>query len=327
MRKQNVRVGVIALGTSELSGARQWASRSGFPSGRDVDAPPHPPSPRPVSRGRRPGGPCRAWRPHGPAAQAPADRDGDGTPDSSDQCPDLPGGFAGCPQPPTSPGGNFKASADRDGDGLPRLARQVPGHLCGAGYQGCPPPSDRDGDHLPDSSDRCPDAAGNGGVLQGCPQSADRDGDLVLDMDDACPDTRGKQADGCEPFVWRLFFSTGGIKRFLSHTRAPRTAGPGQVQDDACDPHPPAKTAKAAGIKKRRIASISVPSLDGHPYNISRANRKKLARLKKVTLTIRAYVTMATGKTLKPQQKTRTIYRKLGVAQQFNSNGTTNDGV
>src|SRR3954452_19242504 len=42
------------------------------------------------------------------AAQAPGDRDGDGFPDTFDQCPDAPGPIAGCPRP-----------ADRDGDAYP----------------------------------------------------------------------------------------------------------------------------------------------------------------------------------------------------------------
>ena len=80
-----------------------------------------------------------------------------------------------------------------------------------------------------------------------------------------------------------------------------------------------ATTAKAAHIKKRRIGSISV-SLAGEGFDrgISRANRKKLARLKKITLTIRAWVTLATRQNLKAQQKTRTIYQagRRAAAQQ-----------
>ena len=49
------------------------------------------------------------------------------------------------------------------------------------------------------------------------------------------------------------------------------------------------------------LLAFGLTVLPDPPYKISRANRKKLARLKKITVTIRAYVTMATGKRLKPQ--------------------------
>src|SRR4051812_8028363 len=45
--------------------------------------------------------------PYANAAEAPGDRDGDGTPDASDQCPDTPGGFNGCPAPPDRDADNF----------------------------------------------------------------------------------------------------------------------------------------------------------------------------------------------------------------------------
>src|SRR3954454_10803799 len=99
-------------------------------------------------------------------AQAPAppgDRDLDGTPDASDQCPDTPGGFQGCPPPP-----------DRDSDGVPDATDLCPDQPNQNGiYKGCPE------------------------------ASVDRDNDGAWDTVDACPDQRGTLADGCEPFEWR----------------------------------------------------------------------------------------------------------------------------
>jgi hypothetical protein len=210
----------------------------------------------------------------------PSDRDGDHVPDSTDQCPDVPGAGAS---------------------------------------QGCP---DRDGDFFPDPSDRCPDAPG---TIQGCPQSADGDGDRVLDTDDACPAAYGKQANGCNPFVWRFFFVNLGIKDFLYKKRSTTYCdGLPQCKTTNVTLTLSAATAKAAGIKNRRISSISVPvpTMGFLAHNISRANTKKLARLKKITLTINASVTLATGQKLEAPPKTRTIYRTRGAGQQFNSNGT-----
>ena len=109
---------------------------------------------------------------------------------------------------------------------------------------GCPPPSDRDGDGITDSNDRCPDARG---AFPGCPPPSDRDGDGLPDSGTAARThaataefSRGargrltatatwswtwttrarrrleKQADGCEPFVWRYFFGTQGVKDFAA---------------------------------------------------------------------------------------------------------------
>ena len=245
------------------------------------------------------------------AAQAPADRDGDGFPDSSDQCPDAPGGSAynGCPPP-----------SNRDGDFYPDSSDPCPDVF--AGGNGCPPPPDRDGDNFPDSSDRCPDERG---ANEGCPQSADRDGDGLLDMDDACPDTYGKQADGCQPFVWRYFFGTQGVKDFAADKPNDTTycSGLPKCKTTHVTFTLSAATAKAAGITKRRIGSISVsvPSMGGFDRGISRANGKKLARLKKITVTIRAWVILATGKKIEAAEKTLTIKRY--TAHQFNSDGTT----
>ena len=79
-------------------------------------------------------------------------------------------------------------------------------------------------------------------------------------------------------------------------------------------------TAKAAGIKNRRIASysVTVPTM-GFDNHISAVNRKKLHQLHKIVVTVEASVTLANGKVIACDPKARTIYRKAGVGTQFNS--------
>jgi OOP family OmpA-OmpF porin len=97
----------------------------------------------------------------GSAAPAPADMDGDGVPDSRDQCPGTPAG----------------ATVDSTG---------------------CEPDADRDG--VPDSRDACPDTPLGAMVdSRGCELDSDNDG--VVDTQDLCPNTTaGAEVDetGCE---------------------------------------------------------------------------------------------------------------------------------
>ncbi|MBN2261942.1 MAG: OmpA family protein [Prolixibacteraceae bacterium] len=101
------------------------------------------------------------------------DSDGDGVPDSEDECPDTPPGVEvdekGCP-------------LDRDNDGIPDYLDDCPEVPGLPEFNGCP---DRDGDGLPDHIDACPDLPGPH-ELNGCPDS---DGDGVIDPFDLCPDT------------------------------------------------------------------------------------------------------------------------------------------
>ncbi|MCW8828276.1 MAG: OmpA family protein [Gammaproteobacteria bacterium] len=86
-----------------------------------------------------------------PVAQMESDSDGDGVPDSRDQCPNTPAG----------------AKVDS---------------------RGCTVVSDKDGDGVPDSRDRCPATPANVTVnASGCPLDSDRDG--VADYLDQCPGT------------------------------------------------------------------------------------------------------------------------------------------
>lgn len=93
-----------------------------------------------------------------PVPPPPADTDGDGVADPSDQCPNTPPGTAvdavGCPLPP----------ADTDGDGVVDTLDQCPGTPAGTvvDARGCPPPApvgnpDLDGDGVLNDADQCPD--------------------------------------------------------------------------------------------------------------------------------------------------------------------------
>lgn len=111
------------------------------------------------------------------------DADGDGIPDESDECPYIPGmqRFFGCP--------------DRDGDGIPDQKDECPDIAGLEAYKGCLP-TDTDGDGIPDNEDRCPNQKGIR-ELQGCPR-VDSDGDGISDDRDACPQMPGIALfDGC----------------------------------------------------------------------------------------------------------------------------------
>src|SRR5690554_6590871 len=96
-----------------------------------------------------------------PAPQLPADSDGDGVPDSRDQCPGTPAG----------------ATVDSTG---------------------CEP--DADGDGVPDARDACPNTPAGAMVdSRGCELDSDNDG--VVDSLDLCPNTPAGatvDATGCE---------------------------------------------------------------------------------------------------------------------------------
>ena len=107
------------------------------------------------------------------------DRDNDGTPDKTDECPDDFGSstFFGCP--------------DTDEDGVPDTDDDCPNQKGTLEALGCP---DTDKDGIPDAEDDCPNAAGPIKSL-GCP---DTDGDGLSDNEDDCPQEAGKKKDnGC----------------------------------------------------------------------------------------------------------------------------------
>lgn len=111
-----------------------------------------------------------------------ADTDGDGIPDSRDECPTLYAKTSsGCP--------------DADEDGIPDNKDRCKYEPGPASNQGCPlPSSDRDNDGIPDAGDACPDEKGLA-RFAGCP---DTDGDGIPDKDDACPRQAGPPSNkGC----------------------------------------------------------------------------------------------------------------------------------
>ncbi|MEZ4471278.1 MAG: OmpA family protein [bacterium] len=133
-----------------------------------------------------------------------ADGDGDGIPDATDACPEVPedlDGYEdadGCPE-----------DQDTDGDGIPDSRDQCPKEpedLDGdADEDGCPETlADRDGDGIGDAVDRCPDAAEDKDGFEdadGCPD-LDNDQDGLPDLTDRCPinpeDKDGfEDEDGC----------------------------------------------------------------------------------------------------------------------------------
>ncbi len=148
---------------------------------------------------------------------AQRDSDGDGLPDTRDNCPNQAGPKTnnGCPElgfttPPTP-------TPDTDGDGLPDPDDNCPTVPGPHTNQGCPepdnppppqnegnpppandPPPDTDGDGVPDPNDGCPNQAGPA-HLSGCPDtSVDTDGDTIPDVVDECPDVTGTiDRNGC----------------------------------------------------------------------------------------------------------------------------------
>jgi OmpA-OmpF porin, OOP family len=117
------------------------------------------------------------------------DSDGDGVPDSKDQCPDTPTGVKvdefGCP-------------IDSDNDGVPDYLDKCPKTPSGVAVDEAGCPLDADGDGVPDYLDKCPNTPKGAPVNErGCPDS---DGDGVFDDIDECPDTpKGAPVDakGC----------------------------------------------------------------------------------------------------------------------------------
>jgi hypothetical protein len=95
------------------------------------------------------------------SAKIGADTDGDGVPDTTDECPTQAGSAAtgGCP--------------DTDGDGIRDSLDACPTVAAPGTPDGCPPPPpppppDGDADGIPDAQDACPTVAGPG-TPNGCP--------------------------------------------------------------------------------------------------------------------------------------------------------------
>lgn len=132
----------------------------------------------------------------------PPDSDGDGTPDITDECPNVAGvaQFNGCP--------------DTDHDGIADKNDKCPDVAGTAKYNGCPVP-DTDKDGVNDEEDKCPSEAGLA-RYNGCP-IPDSDGDGVNDEMDKCPSIAGTVANkGCpevrEEVKKRLSFAAKAIQ-------------------------------------------------------------------------------------------------------------------
>lgn len=114
---------------------------------------------------------------------APSDKDGDGMPDSRDQCPTEYGTHSsGCP--------------DADADGVLDKVDKCPYQKGLASNDGCPVQAavDSDNDGVPDNADLCRNQKGEK-QFQGCP---DTDADGVPDNKDKCPQQKGLATkDGC----------------------------------------------------------------------------------------------------------------------------------
>ncbi len=122
-------------------------------------------------------------------AKPPIDRDGDGIPDSKDECPTEKGPVdnLGCPD------------KDADGDGVVDRLDKCPQQAGPAANSGCPD-TDSDGDGVVDWLDKCPKEAGPS-TNDGCPLP-DSDGDGIPDKLDKCPtqpETKNgyQDDDGC----------------------------------------------------------------------------------------------------------------------------------
>ncbi|HEY5945731.1 MAG TPA: OmpA family protein [Kofleriaceae bacterium] len=142
-----------------------------------------------------------APQPEGAAAPGRNDKDGDGIPDSVDNCPDETedkDGFQdedGCADP------------DNDGDGIPDADDACSNEPEDKdGFQdgdGCPE-RDNDNDAVPDAADKCPNEAEDKDGFEdddGCPDQ-DNDGDGIPDSADKCPNDREtvnnfEDDDGC----------------------------------------------------------------------------------------------------------------------------------
>ena len=105
------------------------------------------------------------------------DTGGDGCPDQAGIENGHPG--RGCPPPP-----------DGDGDGLPDYQDNCPSQSGPSSNGGCPPPPDTDGDGVADFQDNCPNEPGppDSDTKPGCPADKDKDRDGIEEPDDKCPE-------------------------------------------------------------------------------------------------------------------------------------------
>ncbi len=140
-----------------------------------------------------------------PTALGCPDADNDGIGDSEDLCPDEAGtietngcpdydkdGFADKSDECPTVAGPWNGCPDSDFDGIADKDDKCPNEKGTASNMGCPESKDSDGDGTPDDQDLCPDKAGPN---KGCP---DTDGDGIADNFDSCPELAGTVSNnGC----------------------------------------------------------------------------------------------------------------------------------
>lgn len=155
-----------------------------------------------------------------PVLALAADSDGDGVPDTFDNCSGTPAGVAvgrdGCPP-------------DADKDGVPDYQDTCSGTPAGAAVDknGCPLDADRDG--VADYLDKCPGTpAGVTVGADGCPLDADRDG--VPDSLDKCSNTPAGAAVGTDGCL--LDADMDGVPDYLD--KCPNTPAGVTVGTDGC---------------------------------------------------------------------------------------------
>ncbi len=114
------------------------------------------------------------------------DQDGDGVPDSADNCPRV---F----NPPRPLDDLMQADADGDllGDACDPCPLDAMSNTCGR-----PDPNDRDGDMVPNAMDNCPSNANT--------DQSDRDMDMIGDVCDACPDTANPGGSACPATIYAI---------------------------------------------------------------------------------------------------------------------------
>jgi outer membrane protein OmpA-like peptidoglycan-associated protein len=231
------------------------------------------------------------WR----AKLAPPDRDKDGVPDASDECPDTFGSAAtrGCPDadhdgvadkddhcPNEAGPRRTHGCPDADSDGIIDSEDKCPNQPGPEKTQGCP---DSDGDGIIDSEDKCPNQPGprktqgcpdadSDGIADAddrCPQQAgpakfkgcpDRDGDGIPDVDDRCPDVPGiKEKDGCMPDVKKF---AGAVKGITFATGSAKILRPSfKILDEAV-------------VVMKEYPSLKL-SIEGHTDNVGKPARNQ----------------------------------------------------
>ena len=119
-------------------------------------------------------------------AGAMMDRDGDGVPDATDNCPDI---FN--PIRPLDGNAQADADADMEGDVCDPCPLTPNAQTCAR-----PDPDDVDADGIPDITDNCPGLSN--------PLQEDRDNDLKGDACDACPDISNPGNQACPVAVYAV---------------------------------------------------------------------------------------------------------------------------